>query len=90
MVQALDNTEIYLKAHFKDHPSISSEYVKYLASNTGYEQIEKISVTLTSLQVKVDAADKHMKMANQQKNDISELKKKSLNFANRLAKLEKG
>ena len=90
VVQLLDNAKIYLKENFKDNPSISSEYVKILASNTGYEHINKISVTLTGLQVKIDATDKHMKSVNQQKGDIAELKHKSLNFPNQLGKLENG
>jgi hypothetical protein len=43
----------YIKMEFKDHPSVASEYVKFLATNSGFE-------TVKALQSKADALEKEV------------------------------
>jgi hypothetical protein len=43
----------YVQLEFKDHPTVASEYVKFLATNSGYE-------TVAGLQSKVDSLEKEM------------------------------
>jgi hypothetical protein len=43
--------EEYVQAEFKDHPTVASEYVKFLATNSGYE-------TVAALQAKIDSLEK--------------------------------
>ena len=45
--------EEYIQAEFKDHPTIASEYVKFLATNSGYE-------TVGALQTKIDSLEKEL------------------------------
>ena len=52
--QYLDVMSSYLKANFKDHPSLSSEYVKFLASNTGLNQVEKLSSKVKDIQMSIN------------------------------------
>jgi hypothetical protein len=42
-----------VKHEFKDHPTIASEYVKFLATNSGFE-------TVAALQTKVDGLEKEL------------------------------
>jgi len=45
-----DAMEVYAEANFDNHPSIAAEYVKYLATNSGFEVIEELTHTVESLQ----------------------------------------
>jgi hypothetical protein len=43
----------YIQMEFKDHPTVASEYVKFLATNSGYE-------TVAGLQSKLDSVEKEL------------------------------
>lgn len=45
----------YIQAEFKDHPTIASEYIKFLARNLGYE-------TVANLQAKINSLEKDVTM----------------------------
>ena len=57
----------YLDANFESHPATSAEYVKFVATNSGYDKVEKMEITVGSMkdEVKraVDLADKAFKRA---------------------------
>jgi hypothetical protein len=45
-------------ANFEDHPSIASEYVKFLATNSGLEVVTKLEEEVTSLKGKMKEVEK--------------------------------
>ena len=46
----------YLEVNFENHPAISAEYVKFLATNSGFDKVERLETTVSSLKVLVDKA----------------------------------
>jgi hypothetical protein len=48
--QTHDKMDEFFNANISDHPSVSSEYVKFLASNSGFEQVDKLETQVTKLQ----------------------------------------
>jgi hypothetical protein len=48
-----DAMAAFENANFEDHPSISSEYVKFLAMNSGFEAIEEITGKIKTVQDQV-------------------------------------
>jgi hypothetical protein len=46
----------YLEHNFENHPAISAEYVKFLATNSGSEELERMESTVTSVKTMVDKA----------------------------------
>jgi hypothetical protein len=44
-----DAMAAFENANFEDHPSISSEYVKFLAMNSGFEALEVVSNKMKGL-----------------------------------------
>jgi hypothetical protein len=53
MLRSHQKMEDYVKHEFKDHPTIASEYVKFLATNSGFEMV-------AALQTKVDGLEKEL------------------------------
>jgi hypothetical protein len=47
--QTHDHMDAYFNANITDHPSISSEYVKFLASNSGIELVDKLESQVNKL-----------------------------------------
>lgn len=47
--QTQDVMEDYEKHNFENHPSMASEYVKFLATNSGFEVMEDLEATVTRL-----------------------------------------
>jgi hypothetical protein len=41
--------EEFNKLNFADHPSIASEYTKFLMTNTGHDSVEALAASVTSL-----------------------------------------
>lgn len=39
----------YVAHKFENHPSVSTEYVKFLATNSGSEKVEKISLAMEEM-----------------------------------------
>jgi DNA repair ATPase RecN len=51
-------------ANFEDHPSTSSEYVKFLAMNSGFEALEAIAGKLKSMQDQIKDFQSSVKQAD--------------------------
>ena len=48
----------YMSHKFENHPSVSTEYVKFLATNSGSEKVGKLTVSVESALSKAEAATK--------------------------------
>ena len=63
-----DVMKTYLDHHFENHPAVSAEYVKFLATNSGFDKVEKMELVVTAMKEKVeraiDAAEKAGKRAD--------------------------
>ena len=74
-----DVMKVYLDHHFENHPAISAEYVKFLATNSGFDKVEKMEVAMTSMKEKVekamDVAEKAGKRADAVTDKFSALNK---------------
>ena len=67
--------------NFENHSSISSEYVKFLAMNSGFEALEEVKVKFKSLQDQVKDMQASVKQADKKAENAvtySEISKKSL------------
>ena len=53
----------YVEHQFENHPAISTEYVKFLATNSGFEKVEKMSVQMTALSDKPSRSSEDVKKA---------------------------
>jgi hypothetical protein len=51
VLMTIDIQESFRKIGIKNHSVISSEYVKFLSTNTGYESIEKLSTRVNKMEV---------------------------------------
>ncbi len=90
--QTHDVMSEYLTFKFKNHPSISSEYVKFLASNSGIEAVVKLTDGLKKMELDVrDAVSKltsAVKKADSAGNKADEVKTKLASLEKRVLKLE--
>ena len=48
----------FSKFEFKDHPAIASEYVKFLATNSGFETVSALESKMDGLKKEVDSVKK--------------------------------
>jgi hypothetical protein len=82
----------YKRLNFKNHPSIATELVKFLAINTSFEAIEKLTVQVACHAVELCEAKKHaaaaVKAASSAGNKADEVKKLNDQLIKRIAKLE--
>jgi hypothetical protein len=82
----------YKRLNFKNHPSIATELVKFLAINTSFEAIDKVTAKATSLEIDVLEGKKQLAAANKAaasaSNKADECKTKLDSFAKRLQTLE--
>ncbi|KAI2503869.1 hypothetical protein MHU86_10594 [Fragilaria crotonensis] len=46
----------YMEFNFENHPAISAEYVKFLATNSGFDKVERLEATVTGMKSQVDKA----------------------------------
>ena len=46
----------YIEHQFENHPAISTEYVKFLATNSGSDKVAKLSIVVEGMQAKVNTA----------------------------------
>ena len=46
----------YMEYSFENHPAISAEYVKFLATNSGFDKVEKMESTVNGIKASVDKA----------------------------------
>ena len=82
----------YVEHQFENHPAISTEYVKFLATNSGFEKVEKLSVQVTSLSDKLarssDDVKKALAKADTASTKNAELSREMTEMKARLKKLE--
>ena len=82
----------YKRLNFKNHPSIATELVKFLAINTSFEAIDKVTVKAGQLELEVVDLKKQLaaasKVASSALNKVDECKKVTDGFLKRIAKLE--
>jgi hypothetical protein len=50
VLATIDTQETFRQIGFKNHSVVSSEYVKFLSTNTGYDSIEKLLTRMTKLE----------------------------------------
>lgn len=78
---------------FKDHPAIASEYVKFLATNTGIESLERLITRVATIEDQVKEIAKSVKAATTSSttasNKADEAKKTIAALEKRIATLEK-
>jgi hypothetical protein len=94
MVQSHELMNRYKKAGFKDDPSIGSEYVKFIAVNSGSsDAVSQINTKLSTIESEVKDAVKSGKVAltsaSTAANKADELKKLITDLSRRVEKLEK-
>ena len=46
----------YMEFNFENHPAISAEYVKFLATNSGFDKVERLEGVVSGLKTQVDKA----------------------------------
>ena len=82
----------YVEHQFENHPAISTEYVKFLATNSGFEKVEKLSVQMTALSDKLarslDDVKKALAKADTASTKNAELSREMTEMKARLKKLE--
>jgi hypothetical protein len=54
--RALDAAQSYLDYNFENHPAISSEFIKSLAPNSGFEIVEQLDATVSAMKATVTSA----------------------------------
>jgi uncharacterized protein YoxC len=83
----------YRRHNFKDDPSVSSELVKFLAINTGFEVLEVLAVKVADMSKSVTAMTKEVqtavKTASTASNKADENKKLYDQLLKRVTKIEK-
>lgn len=63
----------YVSLKFENHPSVSTEYVKFLATNSGSEKVSKLSDAVDALKSKTSATSDEAKAATK-KADVASSK----------------
>lgn len=53
----------YIDLRFENHPTIAAEYVKFLATNSGHDKVDKLEVVVKELKEEMNAATKNSKAA---------------------------
>ena len=82
----------YRRLHYKDDPTVSSELVKFLAVNTGYETLDVLTVKMKVVETELAAVKKEAaaatKTAHSASNKADEMKKFYDLLLKRVVKLE--
>jgi hypothetical protein len=90
--KTLDAMEVFSKSNFSDHPAVSAEYVKFLASNTGMDSMSKFTDALKKMGDEVKESAVKSSNATKQvllvSNKVDEVKAKLLTLERRLTRLE--
>jgi hypothetical protein len=70
-----DVMSTYIDHQFENHPAISAEYIEFLATNSGYDKVEKLEIVVTTMQANVtkavEIADKRLANATLSINKFS-------------------
>ena len=51
-----DVMALYMEHNFENHPAISAEYIKFLATNSGFEKVERLEASVTEMKASVQKA----------------------------------
>lgn len=82
----------YLEKDFENHPTISAEYVKFLATNSGFDKVEKLQVQMTEVLEKlsksVDESKKATAKADAASTKCSELTREVAALTKKVKTLE--
>jgi DNA anti-recombination protein RmuC len=82
----------YIDHQFENHPAISAEYVKFLATNSGSEKVEKIDGVVASLSEKLNKSLEETKKAVRKADvataKLSDLLKEVQSLAKKVKQLE--
>jgi uncharacterized coiled-coil DUF342 family protein len=82
----------YMDHQFENHPAISTEYVKFLATNSGSEKLVKLAMTVEAVQAKATEASveagKASSKADTSSAKCSEMSQEIASLAKRLKTLE--
>lgn len=82
----------YIDYNFENHPAISAEYVKFLATNSGYDKVEKMEVMVLNMKENVtkalDMADKAKKSGESATDKFSAAHKEIESLKKRVQYLE--
>ena len=83
----------YLDVHFENHPAISAEYVKFLATNSGFEKVERLEAAMNGVKAQVEKAStdaaKARSIADGSASASSVAAKTIVELTKRIVKLEK-
>ena len=83
----------YSEANFEDHPSISSEYIKYLSTNSGREDLDNFETKLKGVKDNVDDLKRRVvtleKSAGTVGKNVTAYKKEQDALARRINQLKK-
>jgi hypothetical protein len=92
VLKAHDVMADYKRLSFKNHPSVATELVKFLAINTSFESIEKLVTQTKDLEAAVSELKRQVvaavKKSDSSANKADEVKKQCDLLAKRVAKLE--
>jgi hypothetical protein len=92
VLKAHDVMAEYKRLSFKNHPSVATELVKFLAINTSFESIEKLVAQTKVLETEVSELKKQVtasvKSSASSANKADEARKQSDALVKRVAKLE--
>ena len=78
--RTLDVAQNYLDFNFENHPAISSEFIKFLATNSGFEKVERLEETVCGLKTAMTGALADAKEASK-KSDTASTKCGDMNSA---------
>lgn len=62
---------VYMSHKFENHPSVSTEYVKFLATNSGSEKVAKLALMVESALSKAESATKKADISSSKTADFS-------------------
>jgi hypothetical protein len=92
IVRSHDVMEEFKSMNFMDHPSIASEFVKFLTINTGLEAVDKLELKVAALEETAKGLVKELKAAttaaSSASNKADEAKRLAIALEKRVVKLE--
>ena len=82
----------YVAHKFENHPSVSTEYVKFLATNSGSEKVVKLTEALETVKSKAISASDEAKAATKKADvagaKIADLMKEVANLSQKVKTME--
>jgi hypothetical protein len=92
VLKCQDIMKRYKDAAFKDDPTIASEYVKFLAANSGTDAVDKVTLRISAMELEVKEATKFAKNSSASaataSNKVDEMKKTFADLLRRVGKIE--